>query len=148
MNAWLNEITGKSVTFKGNYWDKQGVGTGFALDNQCFIFQCAITGEFTGERGPACLSFLCLVLIRGFLKPPQHLHTHQVPLTISSPLPVYSTTSPFFQNLISSLPPPRGLPTSARLPPTPLAHRTVFVPALLCVFLYNHALIHLYCICN
>lgn len=62
----------------------------------CFIFQCTVTGEFMGERGPACLSFLCLVLIRGSLKPPQRLHTHQVLLIIPSSLPVYSTTPPFF----------------------------------------------------
>lgn len=44
-----------------------------------FIFQCIVTGDFMGERGPACLSFLYLALIRGSLRPPQSLHTHHVP---------------------------------------------------------------------
>lgn len=113
----------------------------------CFIFQCTITGELTGERGPACLSFLCLVLIRGSPEPPQRLHTHQVPLII--PLP-----SLFIQLLLHSFKiqfqvclPPGAFPRPPAHPHL-LAHHTAFIPTLLCVFLYNHALIHLHCTYN
>ena len=36
MNVCLNEITGESVTLKGNYGDKRGVWSDLALDNRLF----------------------------------------------------------------------------------------------------------------
>lgn len=66
------------------YVVKQGVWTDVALHNQLFHILCTV--DFTDGRGPAWLSFLSLVLIRGAPRPPQSLHTHQVPS--------YNTLSP------------------------------------------------------
>lgn len=144
MNVWLNEITGGSVTLEGNCCDKQGVWTNSALDSPLFHIPVYSHRGLRSERGPACLSFLCLVLIRGSLRPPQSLHTHHVPNynTLSPPclFNYFSILSKFDFKFASSWGP------SHISPPTPTCWFTtlLFAPTLLCVFLYNHVLIYLY----
>lgn len=46
MNVCLNEITGESITLKGNYGDKQGVWSDLALDNQ--LFRIPVYSQFHG----------------------------------------------------------------------------------------------------
>lgn len=68
MNAWLNEITGKSVTLKGNYWDKQGVWNDFALDNQ--LFHVPVYNQFH--------RWAWARMVKLSLPGTQSLHTHQI----------------------------------------------------------------------
>lgn len=77
--------------------------------------------------GLARLSFHAWYSEPPYTKSPVIIHCHR---------PVYSTNSVLFQNLVSSLPPPGGLPTlRPPLPPViPAGHGTVFAPTLFCVF--------------
>lgn len=79
MNAWLNEITGKSVTLKGNYWAKQGVWPDFALDNQ--LFHIPVYNQFHG------CAWACTFKLS--VPGTQSLPTHRVS-SYNTPSPPYS----------------------------------------------------------
>lgn len=56
MNVCLNEITGESVTLKGNHGDKQGVWSDLALDNRLFCIP--VYNQFHGGGSePAWLNY-------------------------------------------------------------------------------------------
>lgn len=74
----------------------------------------------------ACMITFCAWYLLGALWGLLRVSTHtKSPIIISCTLPVNSTSSLFFQNLISSLSPPGGLPTLAH-PPQPAGSHTVF----------------------